>query len=352
MTFVGRAPNALRADSRRRPVDSNAVAVSSGAGRVHRPERDDPCSNALLEALACGLPAAYRDSGGHPELVGEGGLPFARGGSSATCSNASSPDRRAPGGDHGSVDRVRSPTRISTCSALGERSLESPQPCRTTSAARTRRPLPHRQRLDRAAVDRAHDVLYLSDSWTQATWLGAQALKNPSTSGSTRRSWSRRSPELIVETGTYRGGSAFYLASICDLLGSGEVSRSTWSPSATTTRRTRASPTSAVGRRPIPRSSTRCADARRGQRTLVILDSDHSQAHVEAELAAYAPLVPVGCYLIVEDSNIGQIRKDLMPGPLEAIETFLAVNDEFEIDRSRERFLITFNPSGYLRRVR
>jgi cephalosporin hydroxylase len=73
---------------------------------------------------------------------------------------------------------------------------------------------------------------------------------------------------------------------------------------------------------------------------------------VEAELAAYAPLVPVGCYVIVEDSNIGQIRKDLLPGPLQAVETFLAGTDEFEIDREREKFLITFNPSGYLRRVR
>ena len=85
---------------------------------------------------------------------------------------------------------------------------------------------------------------------------------------------------------------------------------------------------------------------------LVILDSDHSQAHVEAELEVYAPLVPIGCYLIVEDSNIGRIRKDLVPGPLEAIETFLARSDSFEIDRDREKFLITFNPSGYLRRVR
>jgi glycosyltransferase involved in cell wall biosynthesis len=40
------------------------------------PSRNDPCSNALLEALACGLPAVYRRSGGHPELVGEGGLGF------------------------------------------------------------------------------------------------------------------------------------------------------------------------------------------------------------------------------------------------------------------------------------
>ena len=41
-----------------------------------------------------------------------------------------------------------------------------------------------------------------------------------------------------------------------------------------------------------------------------------------------------------------------MPGPFEAVETFLATTDEFEIDREREKFLITFNPSGYLRRVR
>jgi glycosyltransferase involved in cell wall biosynthesis len=40
------------------------------------PSQDDPCSNALLEALACRLPAVYRDSGGHPELVGDGGLPY------------------------------------------------------------------------------------------------------------------------------------------------------------------------------------------------------------------------------------------------------------------------------------
>ena len=89
-----------------------------------------------------------------------------------------------------------------------------------------------------------------------------------------------------------------------------------------------------------------------GKQVLVILDSDHSQGHVKAELEAYAPLVPVGCYLIVEDSNIGRIRKDLMPGPLEAIETFLARTDEFAVDRDREKFLITFNPSGYLRRVK
>jgi glycosyltransferase involved in cell wall biosynthesis len=40
------------------------------------PSRDDPCSNALLEGLACGLPAAFLRSGGHPELVGDAGIGF------------------------------------------------------------------------------------------------------------------------------------------------------------------------------------------------------------------------------------------------------------------------------------
>ena len=62
--------------------------------------------------------------------------------------------------------------------------------------------------------------------------------------------------------------------------------------------------------------------------------------------------MPVGCYVIVEDSNIGQIRKDLMPGPLRRSRPSSRGTDEFAIDREREKFLITFNPSGYLRRVR
>jgi cephalosporin hydroxylase len=208
------------------------------------------------------------------------------------------------------------------------------------------------RRLDRAAVARAHDALYDSDAWTHARWLGAQALKNPLDLWIYQEIVFETRPELIVETGTYRGGSALYLASLCDLVGGGEVISIDVEPvrddypehPRITYLGGRSSTDQAVvdevrGRAP-------------GRPILVILDSDHSQRHVEAELAVYAPLVPVGCYLIVEDSNIGQIRKDLMPGPFEAIETFLAATDEFEIDRSREKFLITFNPSGYLRRVR
>ena len=206
--------------------------------------------------------------------------------------------------------------------------------------------------LDRRAISRAHDVFYESDAWTKATWLGAQALKNPLDLWVYQEILHETRPELIVETGTYRGGSALFLASMCDLLGVGEIVSIDIEPVREDypehPRVTYLGGRSSTDPEVVSEIRARAA----GRPILVVLDSDHSQAHVEAELAAYAPVVPVGCYLIVEDSNIGQIRKDLLPGPLQAVEVFLGRTDEFVVDREREKFLITFNPSGYLRRVR
>jgi cephalosporin hydroxylase len=208
------------------------------------------------------------------------------------------------------------------------------------------------RRLDRAAIARAHDVFYASDAWTKAGWLGTQALKNPLDLWVYQEIIAETRPALIVETGTWRGGSALYMASVCDLLGEGEVVSIDIEPARDDypqhPRITYLAGRSSTDPAVVEEVRGRAA----GRPTLIILDSDHSQRHVEEELAAYAPLVPVGCDLIVEDSNIGQIREDLMPGPLQAIERFLAATNEFEVDREREKFLITFNPSGYLRRVR
>ena len=77
LTFVGRAPVRFEQVRAVGPVGSRDVAELFRSHDLYvAPSRDDPCSNALLEALACGLPAAFLESGGHPELVGEGGLPF------------------------------------------------------------------------------------------------------------------------------------------------------------------------------------------------------------------------------------------------------------------------------------
>jgi glycosyltransferase involved in cell wall biosynthesis len=77
LTFAGRTQLSLRRTLVLPPLASGALADLLRTQDVYLAASvDDPCSNALLEALACGLPAAFRRSGGHPELVGEAGLGF------------------------------------------------------------------------------------------------------------------------------------------------------------------------------------------------------------------------------------------------------------------------------------
>jgi glycosyltransferase involved in cell wall biosynthesis len=77
LTFAGRSPERFSRIRSIGPIASRPLADELRRHDLYvAPSRNDPCSNALLEALACGLPAAYRASGGHPELVGDAGLPF------------------------------------------------------------------------------------------------------------------------------------------------------------------------------------------------------------------------------------------------------------------------------------
>jgi len=89
-----------------------------------------------------------------------------------------------------------------------------------------------------------------------------------------------------------------------------------------------------------------------GRRAMVVLDSDHTADHVHAELVAYSPLVQRGDYLIVEDTNVNghPAYPSFGPGPMEAVNRFLAYHDDFCIDERCERFLMTLCPRGYLRR--
>jgi glycosyltransferase involved in cell wall biosynthesis len=76
-TFYGRVKEDFKNIVVHPPLPSNALADAIREHDVYiTASRNDPCSNALIEAMACGLPALYKNSGGHPELVGFGGLPY------------------------------------------------------------------------------------------------------------------------------------------------------------------------------------------------------------------------------------------------------------------------------------
>lgn len=96
-------------------------------------------------------------------------------------------------------------------------------------------------------------------------------------------------------------------------------------------------------------------------RVLVCLDSNHTHAHVLAELEAYAPLVSVGSYCVVFDTVVEDMPKEMFPdrpwgpgdNPKTAVWEFLKKHDEFEIDKTySDRYLVTVAPDGYLKRVR
>jgi len=87
--------------------------------------------------------------------------------------------------------------------------------------------------------------------------------------------------------------------------------------------------------------------------TLVIEDSAHTYENTLNVLRTYSPLTSVGDYFIVEDSICHHgLPVGPHPGPYEAIEAFVKESDSFEVDRDMESFLITWNPKGYLKRVK
>lgn len=200
-----------------------------------------------------------------------------------------------------------------------------------------------------------YDAGLVGGTWGNTFWFGTPVLKCPLDLWLYQEIMHRTAPDLIVETGTAAGGSAHYLACLCDLLGRGRV---------VTIDIDAVSPRRGIAGRPVhPRITyltgsstsegilTRVRELARGaERVMVILDSDHSRDHVLAEMRAYAPLVTSGNYLIVEDSNVNghPVSPEFGPGPMEAIEAFLNEATGFTADRTQEKYFHTHNPSGYL----
>lgn len=170
-------------------------------------------------------------------------------------------------------------------------------------------------------------------------------------------------PTVIVETGVAHGGSAVFYASMLRMLGGGRV--------IAIDIEIRPPNRAALEKHPfsqdihlIERSSTAPETLSEVQalllpedRVLVVLDSNHSRAHVAEELRLYAPLVSEGSYILATDG----VMQDLwdVPGgkpewrldnPTEAAKEFLKEDPRFERVEQYEQDGITYFPHGWLRR--
>jgi len=209
--------------------------------------------------------------------------------------------------------------------------------------------------VSRWITNRFHKLYYYrrAQTWRNTRWLGTDVLKCPLDLWIYQELVHELQPDWIIETGTAFGGSASYLASLCDALGRGQVLTIDAVEREGRPRHPRIQ--YVRGASTDPEVLARVARAVDGARAvIVLLDSDHSYANVLAELRAYHAFVTPGSYCVVEDGNVGghPVAREFGPGPLEAVHAFLAETDAFEIDREREKFYLTFNPSGYLRRRR
>jgi cephalosporin hydroxylase len=74
---------------------------------------------------------------------------------------------------------------------------------------------------------------------------------------------------------------------------------------------------------------------------------------VIAAFEAYAPFVPVGSYVVVENTIVNgrPVASGFGPGPHEAVNNLLGLHKEFVAVVALERYTVTFNKNGYLRRT-
>ena len=189
-------------------------------------------------------------------------------------------------------------------------------------------------------------------------------------------------PDLIIETGIAHGGSLIFSASMLALLDMADAIESgAMLDPAKSNRKAlgididiRAHNRAAIEAHPMasriqmiqgssiaPEVVAQVREIAAGyERVLVCLDSNHTHAHVVAELDAYAPLTSVGSYCVVFDTIVEDAPADMFPdrpwgpgdNPKTAVREYLKAHTEFEVDVTiQHKLLITVAPDGYLNRV-
>jgi cephalosporin hydroxylase len=215
--------------------------------------------------------------------------------------------------------------------------------------------------IEKKIADAFHLMYYNSrHTWNEGNtkWMGIPCFQNPLDMWIFQEVIFETKPTVIIECGSFMGGGSLFFAHMMDAvnitehgIGSGVI------VSIDTEDKSQARHSRIIKIRGRSTSSLTLDRLRAfiedTDRIMVVLDSDHTTENVSNEMRIYAPMVSPGCYMVVMDSNLGGHPIDIPeigPGPMLAIEQFMKTHDEFEIDKSKEKFYFTFAPSGWLRR--
>jgi cephalosporin hydroxylase len=217
----------------------------------------------------------------------------------------------------------------------------------------------YRREAESNVTERFQKVYYDSSVWLNNTrWLGVPSQQAPTDNWSMQEIIAEVRPDYIVETGTANGGTSLFYAAVLSYVNPDgkvitvDVEQHVEKASKLPIWGQRVE--MIVGSSVDPEVADHIAREVSGKRVLVTLDSLHTHDHVLKEMEIYSKLVTPGSYLVVQDTNINGHPVDAGggPGPMEAVEDFMKAHDNFVVDRSREKFLLTFYPKGWLKRVK
>ena len=199
------------------------------------------------------------------------------------------------------------------------------------------------------------------------TWLGRPIIQMPQDIVGLQEIIWEVKPDLIIETGIAHGGSLIFSASMLELIGgNGKVlgididirqHNRQEIEQHSLFKRIEMIQASSVSDETAQAVFKIAADY---EHIMVVLDSNHTHAHVKKELELYSPLVSVGSYLVVLDTFIEDLPPDSFPdrpwnigdNSKTAVVEFLEENNNFEIDKNIEnKLLLTSAPSGFLKRI-
>lgn len=235
----------------------------------------------------------------------------------------------------------------------------------------------HREALYSASGFEILSDLWVKTGWQQRysysfTWLGRPIIQLPEDLVRVQEVIWAVQPTVIVETGVAHGGSLIFYAGLLQLMGRGRVIGVDIALRPENRGALEAHPLadrialiegSSVDPAVVARVRAQITAA---DTVLVILDSDHSYAHVTAELAAYAGMVTPGSYLVATDGIISEFH-DLPAGKpgwaadnaTRAAADFAAAHPEFAaglppraFDESRAGRTPTYWPGAWLQRTR
>lgn len=227
------------------------------------------------------------------------------------------------------------------------------------------------------AAFRVLSDLWLKVGWNQKysytmSWLGVPIIQLPEDIVRYQEVVYALKPDVIIETGIAHGGSAILSASLLTLIGKGRVVAVDIDIREHNRQRIESHALAPLitliqGSSTAPEIVDRIkAEVGPDQSVLVVLDSNHSYAHVTAELNAYAPLVSVGSYIVSTDGIMRDLT-DVPRGdaawakdnPAQAAIDFCAKNPAFVLEDPRWLFSeatlkgnITHWPDAWLKRIR